>query len=51
MFSLKMFTCPKNVIWDNIHVKDLKDGLKKVLLNSIVVVMFLFLTTPAVATA
>jgi hypothetical protein len=47
-FNVKLFSVPDNIIWDNIHKKDLTQDLKKIGLNAIVLLMFIFMTTPSV---
>ena len=45
---MKLFSVPENIVWENVHIKDLTQSLKKFFLNGLVVLMFVFLTTPAV---
>jgi hypothetical protein len=44
---MKIFSVPENIVWDNVHHKDITQNLKKMVLNGLVVLMFVFLTTPS----
>lgn len=46
-FNAKIFSTPENIVWDNMHIKDLTQTLKKTILNGLVIIMFVFMTTPA----
>lgn len=50
-FGIKLFSVPQNIIWDNIYRKDLTQDMKKIFLNGIVLLMFIFFTTPSVSSS